>query len=96
MSLRRILKGTNNRDMGRWLFGSPGSFSDLGITTISLLLQIFGILSWHNQEVGKSQNQDWKANPVWSINSGKIKSQVTRQWCLPRRGTGERRFQTCQ
>ena len=53
MSLSRILKGTNSRDMGRQLFGSPNGFSSLGIATISALLQIFGILSWRMQELGK-------------------------------------------
>ena len=31
-----------------------------------------GILSWRMQELRKSQNQDLRADPVWSINSAKI------------------------
>ena len=54
-----------------WL---PNGFSGLGITTISALLQIFGILSWRMQELTKSQNQDLRADQVWSMNSGKMES----------------------
>jgi len=50
----------------------PNGFSDLGIATPSALFQIFGILSWRMQELMKSQNQDLRADPVWSINSGKM------------------------
>ena len=46
----------------------------LGIATTSALLQIFGILSWRMEEVRKSQNQDFRADPAWSINSGKMES----------------------
>ena len=41
---------------------------------VSALLQIFGILHWRMQEVRKSQNQDLRADPVWSMNSGKAES----------------------
>jgi len=44
------------------------------IATISAFLQNFGILSWGMQEVRKSQNQDLRADPVWSINTGKMES----------------------
>ena len=54
--------------------GSPNSLSGLGIATTSALLQIFGILSWRMQELRKSQNQDLRADPAWSINSGKTES----------------------
>ena len=37
-------------------------FSGVGIATISVLLQIFGILSWCMQEVRKSLNQDLRAD----------------------------------
>ena len=43
----------------------------LKIATTSALLQIFGILSWRMQELNKSQNQDLRADPAWSTNSGK-------------------------
>jgi len=46
----------------------------LGIATTSALLQIFGILSWRMQELGKLQNQDLRADLAWSINSGKMES----------------------
>jgi len=46
----------------------------LKIATTSALLQIFGILSWRMQELRKSQNQDLRADPAWSINSGKMES----------------------
>jgi len=46
----------------------------LRIATTSALLQIFGILSWRMQELRKSQNQDLRADPAWSINSGKMES----------------------
>jgi len=42
--------------------------------TISALLTIFGILSWRMQEAMKSQNQDLRADPAWSISSGKMES----------------------
>ena len=74
MSLSRILKGTHSRDIGRQLLGSPNGFSGLGIATNSALLQIFGILSLRMQELRKSQNQDLRADPAWSINSGKMES----------------------
>jgi len=41
---------------------------------MSALLHIFGILSWHMQELRKSQNQDLRADLVWSMNSGKMES----------------------
>jgi len=52
----------------------PNGFSGLGIATISALLKIFGILSWRMQELRKSQNQDLRADPAWSMNSGKMES----------------------
>ena len=52
----------------------PRGFSGFGIATISALLQIFGILSWQMQVLRKSQNQDLRADPAWSINSGKMES----------------------
>jgi len=52
----------------------PNGFSGLEIATASALLQIFGILSWRMQELRKSQNQDLRADPAWSINSGKMES----------------------
>ena len=52
----------------------PNGFSGLGIATTSALLQIFGILSWRMQELRKSQSQDLRADPAWSINSGKMES----------------------
>jgi len=55
---------------------APSGFSGLGIATISALLQIFGILSWCTQEVRKSQNQDLRPKPAWSINSGKMESNL--------------------
>jgi len=72
MSLSRMLKGTHSRDMGRQIYGSPSGFSVVDIATISALFQIFGIFSWRMQEVRKSQNQDLRADPAWSINSGKM------------------------
>jgi len=51
---------------------SPNGFSGFVIATFSALLQIVGILSWRKQEARKSQNQDLRADPAWSINSGKI------------------------
>jgi len=53
-----------------------GGFSGLGSAIISALLQIFGMLSWHMQEVRKSQNQDLRGDPAWSINSGKMESNL--------------------
>jgi len=41
---------------------------------MSALLQIFGILSWRRQKLRKSQNQDLRVDPAWSMNSGKIES----------------------
>jgi len=52
----------------------PSGFSGLGIATNSALLQIFGILSWPMQELRKSQNQDLRVDPAWSMNSGKMES----------------------
>jgi len=52
----------------------PTGFSGLGIATTSTLLQIFGILSWRMQELRKLQNQDLRADPAWSMNSGKMES----------------------
>ena len=74
MSLSRISKGAHNRNIGLKLFGSPNGFSGLGIAATSALLQMFGILSLRMQELRKSQNQDMRANPRWSINSGKMES----------------------
>jgi len=54
--------------------GSPNCFSSLGIATTGALLQAFDRLSWRMQEVRKSQNQDLRSDPAWSINSGKITS----------------------
>ena len=54
----------------------PSGFSNFGIETSSALFQIFVILSWHKQEVRKSQNQDLRADLVWSINSGKMESRL--------------------
>ena len=45
--------------------------SSLGIATISALLQIIGILSWHMQEVRKSHNQDLITDLVWSKTIGR-------------------------
>ena len=61
------------------------NFSGLGNATISALLQILGILSWRMQEVRKSQNQDSRFDPAWSMNSGKIESKpgdFPCSWCL--------------
>ena len=74
MSLSRISKGAHSRNMGSKLFGSPNGFSGLGIAATSALLHMFGILSLRMQELRKSQNQDMRANPRWSINSGKMES----------------------
>jgi len=52
----------------------PNGFSSWGTATVSALLQIFGILSWCVKEVRKSQNQDLRADPAWSINSGKMET----------------------
>ena len=70
MSLSRILK----HGYGKVALWVPSSLSGLGIATISALLQIFGILSWRMQELRKSQNQDFRADSAWSINSGKMES----------------------
>jgi len=51
------------------LHGSGSQFA-----TNSALFQIFGYLSWYMQEVRKSRNQDLKADPAWTINSGKMES----------------------
>ena len=56
------------------LFGSPSGFSLVRIANTSAFLQIFGIWSWHMQELRKSQNQDLRADPAWIINSGKMES----------------------
>ena len=42
----------------------PNGFSGLGIATISALLQIFGILSWHMQELRKSKISTLKTK-IW-------------------------------
>ena len=76
MSVSKILKGTHSRNMGWWLFWSPSGFSGWGIATISALLQIFGILSWCMQQLGKSQSQDLRADLAWSMNSRKMESSV--------------------
>jgi len=62
MSLLRILKGTDIRDIG--LFESPKGFSGLGIATISALLRILRILGWRMQEVRKLHNQDLRGDPA--------------------------------
>ena len=49
-------------------------FAGFGIATTSALLQILGILSRCKQEVRKSDNQDFKAAPAWSISSGQMES----------------------
>ena len=67
-------KGYTQQGYGMVLFEDPNSFSSLGITTITALLQILGILSWRMQELRKSQNQDLRADLVWSMNSGKMES----------------------
>jgi len=59
------------RTIALWV---PNGFSGLGIATTSALLQTFGILSWHTQELSKSQNQDLRAVLAWSANSGKMES----------------------
>ena len=59
------------RTIALWV---PNGFSGLGIVTTSALFQIFEILSWHMQVLRKSQNQDLRADPAWSINSGKMES----------------------
>jgi len=71
MSLSRILGGKQQR-YGTVALWVPSSYSGLGIATISVLLQIFRILSWRMQEVRKSQNQDLRADPAWSMTSGKM------------------------
>jgi len=76
MSLSRILKGTHSRDAGRQLFGSPSDFLAYRDSNYCALLQMFGILSWRMQEVRKSQNQNLRAEPTWSINSGKMESNL--------------------
>jgi len=53
---------------------APSGFSGLGVATTSALLQIFGILSCRMQELRKSQIQNLRADPAWSINSGKMES----------------------
>jgi len=50
--------GTTALWVPQWLFC-------IGIAAISALLQIFGILSWSMQELRKSQNQDFRADPAW-------------------------------
>jgi len=59
------------RTIALWV---PNGFFGLRIATTSALLQIFGILKWRTQEVRKSQNRDLRADPAWSINSGKFES----------------------
>ena len=53
---------------------SPSAFSGLGIATISAFLEIFGSVSWRMQKVRKLQNQDLRADPALSKNSGKMES----------------------
>ena len=67
-------KGNTQKRYGTATLCVSCGFSGLGTATTSALLQIFGILSWHMQELRKSQNQDLRADPVWSINSGKMES----------------------
>jgi len=55
---------------------APKGLFGLGITTISALLQILGIMSWRMQEVQRLYNQDLRADLAWSINSGKIESKT--------------------
>jgi len=66
-------KGQAQHRYGK-IAGYLSGFFGLGIATTSALLQIFGILSWHMEEVRKSQNQDLRADPAVSINSGKMES----------------------
>ena len=47
---------------------------ELGIATVSALLQTFVILMWCSQEKRKPHNQDFNADPAWVISSGKIES----------------------
>jgi len=67
-------KGDTQQRYGRVTLWIPNGFSGSWIATISAFLQIFGILSWHMHELRKSQNQDLRADPAWSINSGKMES----------------------
>jgi len=78
-----MLKGRSARQIpgGRRSWGvvicsccCQNGFSGSEIVTISAYLQIFRILSWYMQEVRKSQNQDLRADPVWSTNSEKVES----------------------
>ena len=55
-------KGGTQQRYGPVALWVPSGFSGLGITTISALFQIFGILSWRMQAVRKSQNQDVRAD----------------------------------
>ena len=47
--------------MALWV---PNGFSDLGIATINVLVQILGILTWRMQELRKSRNQHVRTDPV--------------------------------
>ena len=67
-------KGDTQQRYGTVALWVPSGFSGLWIATICAFLQIFGILSWRMQEVWKSQNQDLRAEPAWSINSGMVES----------------------
>ena len=67
-------KGVTQQRYGTVAIWVPSGFSGLGLATASALFQIFGVLSWRMQEGRKSQNQDLRADPVWSINSVKMES----------------------
>jgi len=65
-------KGDTQQRYGTVALWVPSGFIWLRFATICALLQIFRILSWHMQEVRKSQNQDLRADPAWVMNSGKM------------------------
>jgi len=55
-------KGDAQQRYGMIALWALSGISGLGIKTISALLQIFGILSWHMQEVRKSHIQDFRVD----------------------------------
>jgi len=69
-----FFKGNTQQRYGMLALWIPSGFSGLGTATTCALLQIFGILSWRMEEVRKSQNHDLRADPAWSMNSGKMES----------------------
>jgi len=68
------LKRTNSGVIGRKLLEFPNGLLGLGTVTTSALPQILGILNWRMQEVKKPLKQVLRADPAWSVNSGKIET----------------------